>query len=77
MTGPETELVNRYVQSLFGNVFGATGGAAGSLGINKGMEVLARTTGMSPVEFKRRPPSPRTRSRRLVKRWNGTAPLSA
>lgn len=51
MTGPETELVNRYVQSLFGNVSGATGGAAGSLGINKGMEVLARTTGMSPVEF--------------------------
>lgn len=39
-----------YLSKLFGNA-SSSGGAAAQVGANKGMEALAKLTGMSPVEF--------------------------
>jgi hypothetical protein len=40
-----------YLGSLFGTFPQGRGGAAGSVGVKRGMEIMARITGMSPVDF--------------------------
>jgi len=47
----ETRYMNMYLSSLFGNTPAGRGGAAGQVGIQRGMESVQKLTGLDPVAF--------------------------